>query len=113
MKIKKEKSEIKNQIHKYIQDEYRGGKIGISKLAQFCKVREGQLIPPLREMEADGYLEISKRYYCPESHFLHCAPSTLYCDECAIDYHPDQILIRVYIKPLQYQTMPNEGTLKK
>lgn len=98
--MKEKRSVVENQIRSYIQNNYRGGRVGISKLAKFCNLREGQLMPVLKAMEANGYLQIFKRYYCPESHFLHDAPGDFYCDECSIDYHPDQISIVIQIKPL-------------
>lgn len=89
-------------IKQYINTEYRqGGLIGISDLAEYCKTSEGKIIVALIELERAGEIEIIKRYFCPEAHFIPASNIT-YCQICDYDYSEDLITASIYVKPLNF-----------
>lgn len=88
-------------IEKYIRHEYRGGGlIGISDLADYCKVSEGQIYVALVQLKQQKAVEIVKRYHCPQAHSVPFDEYP-YCSECDYPYAEDFITTLIYIKPLK------------
>ena len=88
-------------IRQYINAEYRkGGLIGISDLAEYCKASEGKIIVALTYLESIGEVEIIERYFCPEAHFIP-AGNIPYCQICSYNYSEDFITTSIYVKPLK------------
>lgn len=99
-------SQVKNSIvtciQKYIQDYYQGRLIGISDLANYCQVIEGEIYIALVEMQGLGQVKIYKRYFCPEAHQIReIAHKHSFCEECDFNYPNHQLEITIYIAPLE------------
>lgn len=88
-------------IRRYINTEYRqGGLIGISVLATYCETSEGKIIVALAELENNQEVEVIKRYFCPETHFIFL-DKVPYCQICDYNYSENFITTKIYIKPLK------------
>lgn len=93
-------------VREYIEHNYRGGLIGISDLADYCHVIEGELYKTLFDMQSQGELKIIKRYFCPEFHKVSVNDSSKsYCQECDLVYLNEQLEVAVYIKPLSAKVL--------
>lgn len=92
-------AETSKCIREYIKHQYSGGLIGISTLAEYCRVSEGKLYITLFVMQKHGEVEIIKRYFCPEGHPLPISNEESFCEECDYLYPNEQIDIKVYIQP--------------
>lgn len=94
---------ISNCIQEYLTNFYQGGLIGISDLANYCQIIEGELYPTLLDMQSQGELKVIKRYYCPEFHQINISDikdKKSYCQECDLRYSNNQIDVVFYIQPL-------------
>ncbi|MEH2446336.1 MAG: hypothetical protein V7K18_11270 [Nostoc sp.] len=88
-------------IRRYINTEYRqGGLIGLSALAAYCKTSEGKIIVALIDLQSRGEVEIIKRYFCPDAHFI-SSDKAPYCQVCDYNYSEDFITTVIYVKPLK------------
>lgn len=87
-------------IKKYIREEYRGGLIGISDLAEYCSELEGDIYLGLLELKKQNKIEIIKRYFCPETHRIpnNAVP---YCPDCDYKYSEAYITIAVFVEPIK------------
>jgi hypothetical protein len=87
-------------IKEYIDTQYRGGGlIGISDLAEYCKLQEGLIYVSLIQMQNQGIIEVVKRYHCPVAHVI-ATRQYPYCSECDYSYADDLITSLIYVKPL-------------
>lgn len=94
-------AKISSCVREYINDHYRGGLIGISDLAEYCHVLEGEVYKALFDMQSHGELKIIKRYFCPEFHYIRVNDNEKsYCEECNFIYPNEQLEVAVYIQPL-------------
>ncbi len=91
-----------NSVREYINHHYRGGLIGISDLAEYCHILEGEIYKTLVDMQSQGELKIIKRYFCPEFHRIEVNASELssYCEKCDFTYPNEQIEVSIYIEPI-------------
>jgi hypothetical protein len=87
-------------VRKYIKEYYQNGLIGISDIASFCQIIEGELYKTLFEMELEKEIIIIKRYFCPEFHQIQVETRESYCEECDYIYSNEQIEVAIYIQPL-------------
>jgi hypothetical protein len=95
---------IMDCIREFIREEYiGGGVIRVSDVSRYCNCIEGTLIKNLVELEKLGELEIEKRYFCPEFHYIrdHELPA---CSECGCEYPEELINVYFYFKPLTVST---------
>ncbi|MBW4563975.1 MAG: hypothetical protein KME32_23105 [Mojavia pulchra JT2-VF2] len=87
-------------ISRYINTEYRqGGLIGLSTLAAYCKTSEGKIIVALTDLQSRGEVEIIKRYFCPDAHFISLEKAP-YCQVCDYNYSENFITTIILVKPL-------------
>lgn len=98
-----EETEISNLVREYIEHKYNGGLIGISDLAEYCSVLEGELYKILFQMQSENELKIIKRYFCPEFHRIteNLNDHKSYCEDCDYIYPNEQLEVAVYIQPLK------------
>jgi hypothetical protein len=87
-------------IKKYIKENFFGGLIGISDLAEYCKQSEGKIYVSLSKLEKQGEIQIIKRYFCPETHQIQ-NDSLPYCHECDYEYSEAYITTVVYVLPIK------------
>lgn len=90
-----------NCIRKYIEGCYQGGLIGISDIADYCHVIEGELYKTLLDLQSSGELKVVKRYFCPEFHQVNPRKQTAYCESCEFAYPNSQLEVAIYIQPLE------------
>jgi DNA polymerase II large subunit len=97
------KANTSNCVREYIEHHYQGGLIGISDLAEYCGVLEGELYKILFQMQSENELTIIKRYFCPEFHRIkeNLNNHESYCEECDYIYSNEQLEVAVYIEPLK------------
>ncbi len=90
-------------VREYIEHKYHGGLIGISDLAEYCGVLEGELYRILVQMQSENELKIITRYFCPEFHWIkpNVNDHQSYCEECDFKYPNEQLEVAVYIQPLK------------
>lgn len=86
-------------IREYIDTFYRGGLIGISDIADYCKKIEGEVYVSLIQLQSSGKLQVIKRYFCPEFHPINPSDRELNCESCALNYSNNQLEIAIYVKP--------------
>lgn len=93
-----------NCVRKYIEGHYQGGLIGISDIADYCHVIEGELYKTFLDLQASGELEVIKRYFCPEFHRVDPGNTTTYCESCEFTYPNSQLEVAIYIQPLEIKS---------
>lgn len=86
-------------IEEYIQSNYQGGLIGISKLAEFCNQPVWKIYQVLKTLEAQGKIQIVTRYFCPEIHRIP-NDSIPFCPECDLKYSDSDIITVIYVSPI-------------
>jgi hypothetical protein len=91
-------------VREYIDRFYRGGLIGISDLADYCQIMEGEIYITLLDMQSNGELRVIKRYFCPEFHPIQVEEQYSYCQDCEFNYPNDQIEVAVYVCPQNSNT---------
>ena len=98
-----QETKIPNLVREYIEQKYHGGLIGISDIAEYCGVLEGELYKVLSKMQLENELKIIKRYFCPEFHRIeeNLNDHQSYCEECDYMYSNEQLEVAVYIEPLK------------
>jgi hypothetical protein len=90
-----------NCVRKYIEGCYQGGLIGISDIADYCHVIEGELYKTFLDLQASGEVKVVKRYFCPEFHRVNPGNQTTYCESCEFTYPNSQLEVAIYIQPLE------------
>ncbi len=92
-------TQTKDCINQYINNEYKGGLIGISNLSEFCHQPIWMIYLALKELESQGKIKIETRYFCAESHRI---PNDVipFCPTCELRYSNADIVTVVYVKPL-------------
>lgn len=88
-------------VREYIKGYYQGGLIGISDMADYCHVIEGELYKTFLDLQASGELAVVKRYFCPEFHQVNPGNHTTYCKSCEFTYINSQLEVAIYIQPLE------------
>lgn len=91
-------------INKYIENQYKGGLIGISTLVDFCQQPMWKIYPAIKELESQGKLQIVTRYFCPESHPIP-HESVPFCPTCDLRYSEADIVTAIYISPIESQNL--------
>lgn len=95
------KTGINNCVREYIERCYQGGLIGISDVADYCHIIEGELYKTLLDLQSSGELKVVKRYFCPEFHLVDPGKQKTYCESCEFTYPNSQIEAAIYIQPLK------------
>jgi hypothetical protein len=93
-----------NCIREYVKHFYQGGLIGISDVAEYCHVIEGELYKSLLILETNGELKVIKRYFCPEFHqisSIEAGSNKSHCQLCQFFYPNNQLEVAIYIQPLR------------
>ena len=90
-----------NCIREYIEGSYQGGLIGISDIADYCHLIEGELYKTLLDLQSSGELKVVKRYFCPEFHRVEPCKQKTYCESCEYAYPNSQLEVAIYIQPLE------------
>jgi hypothetical protein len=94
-----------NCVREYVKCIYQGGLIGISDMAIYCHILEGELFNTLLSMQSDGELKVIKRYFCPEFHQIDIADKKSHCQSCEFTYPNEQLEVAIYVEPLKSETL--------
>lgn len=88
-----------NCIREYIKKFDRGQLIGISEIADYCKIIEGEIYVSLVHLQSSGEVKVIKRYFCPDFHQINLCEKESYCESCDLNYSNNQLEVAIYIQP--------------